>query len=207
MENQNIVNPDLINQQPQEGKTPQVNKEEGLPPVPAGSKTDSELLLKSLQEEREKRRMDAERFKMLEEEIETLKTSAVSEEAEAFSDEGKVLESKINSLKSELSEIKQDFVKKELIITHPILREKWEEFEEFRTNPENKGMNMKTAAKAFLIENEVLEKPRLGLEKPTGGSRTPSVSGMTADEIKNLRQTNFKRYQQLLREGKLELRQ
>ena len=207
MENQNIVNPDLINQQPQEGKTPQVNKEEGLPPVPAGSKKDSELLLKSLQEEREKRRMDAERFKMLEEEMETLKTSAVSEENETFSDEGKVLEGKINSLKSELSEIKQDFVKKELIITHPILKEKWEEFEEFRTNPENKGMNMKTAAKAFLIENEVLEKPRLGLEKPTGGSRTPSVSGMTADEIKNLRQTDFKRYQQLLREGKLELRQ
>ena len=206
MENQNVVNSDLTNQQPQEGATPQENKEEGLPPVPADSKTDSELLLKSLYEEREKRRIETEKIKLLEEEIETLKSSAVPEENEAFSDEGKVLEGKINSLKSELSEIKSEFAKKELIITHPILKEKWEEFEEFRTNPENKGMNMKTAAKAFLIENEVLEKPRLGLEKPTGGSKTPSVSGMTADEIKTLRTTNFKRYQQLLREGKLELR-
>ena len=86
-----VVNEPVTTAQPSDG-TPPVVKEEATP----GTKTDSALLLKSLQEEREKRRE-------LEEELTNLKSSVPSDEV--FSDEGKALKSEINILKSELSEV------------------------------------------------------------------------------------------------------
>mgnify|MGYP001559215479 FL=1 len=124
---------------------------------------------------------------------------------EVFSDEGKLLEKKISSLESELTSLKTDSAKKDLQNTHPILKEKWSDFEEFRQLPENKGMNLRTAAKSFLVENGLIDVPRKGLEKPTGGSRVPLTSGMTADDVKHLRETDFKKYQQFLMEGKIKI--
>ncbi len=197
-QNPNVVNDDLTNQQPSEGN-PLV---EGEPQsVPKGAKTDPALLLESLQEEREKRRIEAEKNKLLEEELNKYKTLSV--EQVAFSDEGKLLEKKLDLMASELSEFKKEKVKQEVITSYPVLREKWEEFEEFRT--ENKGMNMKTAAKAFLVENGILETPRKGLEKTTGGSKVPTASGMTTEEVKQLRTTNFRRYQELIKNGQIKV--
>jgi len=172
---------------------------EEAPQIP-GSKTDPDLLLKSLQDEREKRRKEQEERIRLEEELKSYKTS---NETVAFSDEGKLLEQKMNSMLSEFSEMKTELSKKDLIINYPILKEKWSEFEEFRTD--NKGMNIKTAAKAFLTENGLLEPKRVGLEKSNGGARTPTPTNMTSDEIKNLRTTNFKKYQELLKKGQIKI--
>lgn len=157
-----------------------------------GSKTPPELLLKSLQDERQKR-------KELEDRITLLENSSVS--PDVFSDEGKALQGEINTLKSELSDVRGELSKKDVLIAHPILKEKWEEFETFRTDPENKGMNLKTAAKAFLVEQGLFEPKRLGLEKPTGGQRTPVATGLSMEEIKILRETNFKKYSELLEKG------
>uniref|UniRef100_A0A6M3LCT4 Scaffolding protein n=1 Tax=viral metagenome TaxID=1070528 RepID=A0A6M3LCT4_9ZZZZ len=187
------VSEDVKTQEP-EAKT----TEEVEPKAQAGDKTAPNLLLKSLQEEREKRRL-------LEEELETLKSSALSEEV--FSDEGKALKRRIDALESTLTETKQENAKRELQLSNPIFKDKWEEFEEFRQNPENKGMNMKTAAKAYLIENGLFEPARKGLEKTTGGPRIPPTSGMTADDVKTLRETNFKKYQEMLLKGQIKIEQ
>lgn len=162
----------------------------------AGDKTDPNLLLKSLKEEREKRRL-------LEEEVESLKSSTLSEGE--YSDEGKALRGELKTLKSELSEVKSEVAKKDLFIAHPILKDQWGEFEEFRSNPDNKGMNLKTAAKAYLVENGLLEVPRKGLEKPTGGPRTPLISGMIAEDVDTLMKTNYKKYYELLKKGQIKI--
>lgn len=124
---------------------------------------------------------------------------------EAFSDEGKLLEQKIKALESSLSEVKQDSAKKDVLITHPILKEKWDDFESFREQPDNKGMNLKTAAKAYMIENGMMDTPRKGLEQTTGGTRTAPQTGMTADDVKTLRETNFKKYQDMLTKGLIKI--
>ena len=197
MGNETVVNEPLTPAQPSEGTTGTSAQGEANVSAPAGSKTDSNLLLKSLQEEREKRRIVEGQLE------EALKSPTLSEEV--FSDEGKVLEGELKTLKSELSEVKTELAKKDLLISHPILKETWAEFEEFRTSPDNKGMNLKTAAKAYLVENGLLDVPRKGLEKPTGGDKVPMASGMTSDDVKTLRETNFKKYQELIRKGQLKI--
>lgn len=165
--------------------------------VQVGDKTPPNLLLKSLQEERDKR-------KELEEELENLKSSIPSD-SEVYSDEGKALQSKISTLTTELSEVKGELAKKDLLLSQPILKDKWDEFEKFRSDPENKGMNLRTAAKAFLTEMGLLEPQRKGLEKTTGGPRVPMASGMSVDDVANLRKNNFKKYQELLKKGLLKI--
>ena len=167
-------------------------------PAPqAGSKTDPNLLLASLKEEREKRQQ-------LEEKLQALESSALSED-DVVSDEGKILRDEIKSLRSEISDIRQDSVKKDLLTANPILKEKWSEFEEFRTDPDNKGMNLRTAAKAFLVENGLIDAPRKGLEKSTGGTKVPVQSGMTAQEAEYLMKNDFKKYQELIKKGQLKI--
>ena len=170
---------------------PEDNNGEPTPPVP-GSKTPPELLLKSLQEEREENTR-------LKEELELLKGSPAS--PDIFSEEGKILQKQIQESNEQISKLTQENARKDLFIAHPILKEKNEEFEKFLADPENKGMPLKTAAKAFLVENGLLDPVRLGLEKPTGGPRTPPSTGMTNEEIKTLRETNFKKYQDMLEKG------
>ena len=198
------TNPTIVKDPVMEGQPPEGNKQEGsqnedvkLPTQP-GSKTEPTELLKSLQEEREKRRLAEEKAKLVEEELNTIKSSVPSE-GEAWSDEGKVLESKIRSLTSELSEVKGELTKKDILIANPVLKDMWEEFETFRDDSENKGMNMRTAAKAFLTEKGLFEPRKVGLEKPTGGPKqTPSYGTMTADEAKDLREKNPRKYREMI---------
>ena len=91
------------------------------------------------------------------------------------------------------------------MVANPILKEKWDEFEEFRSDPDNKGMNLRTAAKAFLVENGLIDAPRKGLEKSTGGTKVIPSSGMTAQEAENLMKNDFKKYQELIKKGQLKI--
>lgn len=185
----------------------EVTPEEATPVVQPGDKTEPNLLLKSLQDEREKRRLAEEEKRLLEEQLKI--NSSTPSVSEAFSDEGKLLESNFNKqiseLKSELTKVTSESLKKDVLTTYPILKEKWEDFETFQSDPENKGMSLKTAAKAFLVENELLGTTRKGLEKPTGGTRTPAPSGMTAADVKTLRETDFKKYQEMLIRGEIKI--
>lgn len=165
--------------------------------VQAGSKTDPNLLLRSLKEEREKRRV-------LEQEIENLKATSSIQNEDIFSDEGKLLKKQLDTTNARLASVTEELEKKEVIVNNPILKEAWEEFELYRTLPENKGLSLKTAAKAFMVENGLLEAKRTGLEPArNGGQRAKQSSEMTADDIANLRKTNWKAYQEGLRKGTL----
>lgn len=108
-------------------------------------------------------------------------------------------------IKNELAEIKAKLAKTEVQETYPILKESWKDFEEFRELEENNGMNLRTAAKAFLVEKGMLEPTRKGLEKPTGGTKTPTSSGMSSDEIKHLRETNYRKYTDMLMKGQIKM--
>lgn len=130
-------------------------------------------------------------LKEKEAELELLTNQSTQSE---FSDEGKALQGEIKSIKESLA-------KRDLLDTNPILKDKWKEFEEFRADPDNKGMNMKTAAKAFLTESGLLEVRREGLEAKTGGDRIPPKMGMTPEEAENLRTTNWRGYQEALSKG------
>ena len=206
MENQNVVNVDLTNPQAPNATQQEVLPEEEIKqPAQPGSKTEPTELLKSLQEEREKRRLAEEKAKLVEEELDTIKSSVPSEQ-EAWSDEGKVLENKIKSLTSELSEVKGELTKKDILIANPMLKDMWQEFEDFRDDPENKGMNVRTAAKAFLTEKGLLEPKRKGLEASTSGPKaTPSYGTMTSDEVKHLRENNFRKYQDMLKKDQIKI--
>ena len=182
---------------PESPEAPEPGQPAGESGNPApGSQTDPALLLKSLQEEREKRRV-------LEERIELLENSPDS--PDVFSDEGKALQKEIASLKTELSGVNGELSKKEVLIAYPVLKEKWEEFETFRADPDNSGMNLRTAAKAFMVENGLLDAPRKGLEKPSGGSRIPPSTGLSVEEITDLRENNWPKYQQMIRQGSIKV--
>lgn len=182
--------------------TPIVNEEEVIDspevveevtetaPLP-GEKTDSVLLLKSLKEEKERRRV-------AEAKLAELETDPGPDE-EILSDEGQ-------SLKRELDSIKDQLALTEARGKFPQLKDKAAEFEDFRTNPENRGMSVATAAKAFLAENGLLNTPtpaRKGLETDTGGGRQAPKIGRTEEEIAELRKSNFRQYSKELKAGTL----
>ena len=164
-------------------------------PAP-GSQTDPALLLKSLQEEREKRRI-------LEEELETLKEAPTP--PDVFSDEGKALQKLIDESNERINALTQDNLKKDILIEYPILKEKWQEFESYRADPENKGMSLRTAAKAFLSENGLLDPVRKGLEKGSGGPRIPISDKMSVEDIADLRKNNWPKYQDMLAKGLIKI--
>lgn len=176
-----------------------------------GDKTPPHELLASLQVERERRRISEIKQKELEEQLLILKNSSTSTEGEAFSDEGKLLEQKINStasaLEAQLAEIREQNATKDLLLQNPVLNEHLVEFNEYRENPENKGMTIQTAAKVFMVEKGLLgTKPRIGLEKPTGSTREPSTVGkMTAADARKLRETNFKKYQEMVLKDQIQI--
>ena len=203
MEQSNVVKEPLTPALPSNGTPPTVVPEETTPPAPAGSKTDSELLLKSLHEEREKRKLEAEKTKLLEEELELLKSSVPSEN-EVFSDEGKVLKKEISTLTEKINSIEEEKNLEKLYNQYPLLREKAEEFKEFR-KAEHPRAKLESVVKLYLAENGLLEPVRKGLERPTGGPKIPPTSGMTAEDVKTLRQTNFKKYQEMLMKGQIKI--
>lgn len=160
-----------------------------------GEKTDSALLLKSLQDERDKRR-DAEA------EVARLKTQ--QEPGDIVSDEGKVLLTKITDLETELKNRKMNETLGALQETYPALKDKATEFQTYLS--ENPGVNPAMAAKAFLVDNNLIETPsRRGLEKTTGGTREAPKQGMTPEEVDDLRVNNYRKYSDMIRKGQIKL--
>jgi len=108
----------------------------------------------------------------------------------------------LGKLAADLAELKAKQVKSEVLETYPQLKEVMGDFESFVADENNKGMSLKTAAKAFLTEKGLLDPTRKGLERPTGGDRAPAPTGtMTAEDAKKLRETDYKKYRELVKKG------
>ena len=163
-----------------------------VPPAtpPVGSQTPPENLYAALAEERRLR-------KEAEDKLINLNTTTPSDEV--YSDEGKLLSDKISSLELKLEKLEEDKVIVQVQSKFPMLKEHSAEFDEFRREyPRHK---MENVAKLFLTEKGLLEVPRKGLENPTGGQRGPSEPQMTTDDVKHLRETNYKLYKEKLLKG------
>lgn len=159
-----------------------------------GSSTPESNLLAALKEERARR-------KELEDKLNNLNTTNPTDEV--YSDEGKMLAERIRQLEAR-DKAREDAVALERLQTqYPALKEVSEEFNEFQKDyPRHKLENV---AKLFLTEKGLLDTPRKGLEKPTGGPRVPLNLGMTVEEVENLRKNDWRKYQELLRKDQLKI--
>lgn len=200
-----VVNPEVTAGNSEVGQTQgQENVTPGVvTPTPApqpGEKTDSSLLLKALQEEREKRRLLEEEARILREQA--LSTPTLSEEE--MSDEGKALKQEIAELKAAQAKLEEQRELEGVYAQHPELKEFAGEFETYKQDyPRHKLANV---AKIFLTEKGLLEPRRPGLESPTGGPKTAPTSGtMSAEDVANLRKTDFKKYQQMVMNGQIKI--
>ena len=155
--------------------------------TPPGAKTPPENLYAALAEERRLRK-DAE------DKLNNLTTTDSSEEV--YSDEGRLLKQQIEKQGEIIAKLQEDREIERLQTTYPVLKESSEEFKTFLQDyPRHKIDNV---AKIFLAEKGLLEPERKGLEKPTGGQRTPMTSGMTNEEVEQLRKTNYRKYKEML---------
>lgn len=157
-----------------------------------GEKTDPALLLKSLQEERAKR-------KALEEQLALQSNNTPSDDV--FSDEGRAIVDKfVKPLEQELKTLREQNELKDIYAQYPDLKGLSSEFDEYRKEyPRHKMGNV---AKLFLTEKGLLDAPRKGLEKTTGGQRSP-VPSMTSEDSENLRKTNYKKWKEMLLKDQL----
>lgn len=203
MEIKNVVNVPEVTPQVPPVETPVVPEAAPgaplTPPAP-GSKTDSELLLRSLQEEREKRRLAEE---ALEEARKASIPPALPEGV--FSDEGKaIIEKHVKPLVDQVTNLTEQLSMERLLVAYPALKEKLSEFHEFRRS--RSSYSLEDAAKLFMSETGITpEAPkRKGLEKPSGGGeRVPTPQGMTREDVENLRKNDYNKYVKLLKEGKI----
>ena len=164
--------------------------------APKGSQTPAENLYAALAEERRLR-------KEAEDQLATLTTTPSTDDV--FSDEGRAIQSEVDKLKSDIEQMQDQQKLKDLHAIFPALKDKSDEFDEYRKDfPRHKIENV---AKLFLTEKGLLDvtPERKGLEQTSGGGhRDPSPSGMTAEDVKLLRETDYRKYTKLLSEGKLQ---
>ena len=156
-----------------------------------GSKTPEANLLAALHEERRLR-------KEAEDKLASVNTTIPSDEV--YSDEGRVLLAKIADLEARDKAREERMELDRLLTQFPVLKEKEAEFLEYRSS-EHPRAKMSSVAKLYLSENGLLEPVRKGLESPTGGTRSPMTSELNQEEVKNLRETNYKKYKDLLSKG------
>ena len=128
----------------------------------------------------------------LEQALEALKDNDVPSEDE-----------RVKKLETELKDVQGELAKSKVLDKYPVLKDLQGELDAFRADPENKGMNLQTAAKAFLTEKGLLEPTRKGVEKGSGGPRQALSTGMSDSDIKNLRETNYKKYREMVIKGQI----
>jgi len=174
---------------------------EEAPAPKAGDKTDPNLLLESLQKEKIKRRELESKIAELEEKLNSHDSSDDSDEV--FSDEGKILKREIESLRSKLTEREEMEALNGIMAKYPALKDVRNEFDEYRKR--YPLVELESIARLFLSENGMLNTKRKGLERPTGGDKTPQPSGMTSQEAETLRKNNGRKYRDMLKKGQIKI--
>lgn len=142
--------------------------------------------------------------KDLERQIETLTNNPPPPSAD-LSEEGQaIVERYVKPLETKIGGLEDQIAVKDLVIEFPQLKPFQAEFEEYRqAYPRHKLANV---AKLFLQEKGLLESaPRPGLEKPTGGPKIQPKTGMSVEEVRNLRENNPKKYAEMVRKGQIQI--
>ena len=140
--------------------------------------------------------------KALEEENEILRAQL---ETESFTGDD-VVQRQLKEIASKLERLEEEKQLEGLYSQYPALKDKQSEFNSFRLD--YPGVGLQAVAKLFLAENDLIgESPkRKGLEKAGGGQRVPPSTGkQNADDVKRLRETNYKEYVKQLKAGKIQI--
>ena len=138
---------------------------------------------KALEEERTK-------TELLEQEIADLKSSLTPEEEDP----------KVSALSKRLNALEDDRELEKVIAENPKLKGLENELKEFRSE-EHPRTKWSGVAKIFLVEKGLLEVPRQGLETNTGGGVASVKTGWTAEQIAELRVSNYREYVKKLTAG------
>lgn len=164
---------------------PKVEVTEQPKPEVKGSLTSETRLYAALEEERKAR-------KDLEKRLKSLEGSAPSQEDQP---------EEVTELKDKVYVLEQELAMEKVFVVHPDLKDHVDEFKEFKND--YPGASVEKVAKLFLAEKGLIVPQRKGLEKPTAGSKTAPVAGVSEEDAKRLRETQPRRYIQMLRDGKL----
>ena len=108
-------------------------------------------------------------------------------------------------MNAKLIAIEEKSVLENITSQYPILKDKMQEFDEFRED--YRGISLDKVAKLYLAEKDLLKSKdkRQGLEKKGGGGHTAPSGKMSTEDAKRLRETNFKEYRKLLMAGKIDI--
>lgn len=187
---------------PQDIDVPQVPASpEPTPEVvetPKGVKTPDENLYAALKEERERRKEVELRLK----ELESVQQTPFVPDEDTWSDEGKNLKKHIDTVGSKMLELSEKLELQDIYTAYPQVRDNASDFNAFRR--EYPLVSLDKVAKLFLVEKGLIGQQRKGLESSTGGNKAPQPTGMSETDVKRLRETQPRRYAQLLREGKID---
>ena len=112
----------------------------------------------------------------------------------------------VNKLKNDVTALQSELGQSKLTKKYPQLEETWEDFEKYHQDPENAGMKLETAAKAFLVDKDLLGTRRKGLEKATGGNKAPQTTGMSLEDIENVRKNDGPKYREMLKKGQIKFK-
>jgi len=113
------------------------------------------------------------------------------------------------ALNSSLSKQEREDSLTKTLKEYPQLKESEEDFRNFCSQADNAGAGVAALAKAFLYEQAKEEGAReerekaeqVGLETATGGDREPPQEGYTEEEIAQIKLSDPKRYERLIKEG------
>ena len=110
---------------------------------------------------------------------------------------------KLRELDSKFSRIEEKTRLDATLQKYPSIADKLDEFNEYRA--EYPADKMEMAAKLFLAEKDLLDETpkRKGLEKAIGGRRVTPPATTSNDDVKRLRENNYREYLKQLRSGKL----
>lgn len=115
-------------------------------------------------------------------------------------------DAKVAELETTVKGLTDNLAMGKVLEAYPVIKGKEEDFETFRLLPENQGLSIAVAAKAFVLEKDLITPRRPGLETPTGGGHVPVASGkLSAEDANKLRTTNYRAYTEALKAGRIEI--
>ena len=194
------------------------NKEEVVPQNPATEETaevETEVVVEETKTEEDtvspedleelKKKADVssqnfERAKKAEARVKELELSDTNDSSSEFEDED------VSKLKNDVTALQSELGQSKLTKKYPQLEETWEDFEKYHQDPENAGMKLETATKAFLVDKDLLGTRRKGLEKATGGNKAPQTTGMSLEDIENVRKNDGPKYREMLKKGQIKFK-
>jgi len=112
----------------------------------------------------------------------------------------------VGQLKEKISAVEAELMQAKLVKKYPQLEDTWDDFTKYHEEDENQGMKLETAAKAFLVDKDLLGAKRKGLEKPSGGNKTPQPSGMSIEDIETIRKNDGPKYRDMLKKGQIKFK-